>query len=682
MKKLFRIVALMLCLASVLGVNCMAEGSDYVIYEDNKTVLPQVYEYETTITGVASQFNRSFAAPNDVFIDSKGFIYIADSGNDRVVKLDSSGTLLMEISMFDDDYLINPTSVYVDESGRIFVTDTGNYRILVFDKDGKCLEKNGKPQSDLLSNLTIYMPDRVVYSEKTKYSYCIAGKQLLLMDPDNVFQGYCGAEPVDFSLKNFFIRRFGSKEQIDTLSQNESVSYSNICMFGGDLYAVTLGKENNIKVLNGIGVNTYPAGNYGEVIVDVEEKTVSDPVFCDIAVEPNGNILVAQANNNRIYAYDSDGNMLFSFGGTGKTAGQFSKISSIAVSADGRLYVLDSALNHLQVLRPTYFAERVYAGGTAYADGKYNEALDIWQNISTLCPGYLLAHEKIGNIMLKQKDYTAAAESYRTAKANGGYAEAYDKLRTAWIRDNIYIVVIALVILLALLYMGVVGYRRVYKKVEHSLYFEEQKSIKTFFKLYFVQLCHPVVCYDRIKANRSRIPLWVCLLAPAAVPLVCIFRIAAGNFAIVGKTLSDTSLVYEAAIILVPLALWIFISYLVTSLMSGEATLKETIAAGCYSLVPWVVFTPIVTLASHIAGSSDQVFFTIAEGILLALVIIELLVAMGTMNDYSFTKTLLVTLISLFGMIIVCFAILLFSSLAVQTVNQISDIIHELSTLE
>lgn len=682
MKKLIKIFALILVISSVMGVTCFADGLDYVVYEDQQAVLPKVYEYVTTITGVSSQTNRSFAAPNDVFIDKDNFIYIADSGNDRILKLDSSGALLLEISTFEDDYLINPTSVYVDESGRIFVTDTGNYRILVFDKDGNCLEKNGKPESHLLSGLSIYMPDRVVYSEKTKYSYCIAGKQLLLMDPDNVFQGYCGAEPVEFSLKNFLVRRFGSQKKIDTLAQNESVSYSNICMFEGNLYAVTLGKKNNIKVLNGIGVNTYPAGNYGEVIVNLEEKTVSDPAFCDVAVEPTGNILVAQANNNRIYAYDSEGNMLFSFGGTGKTAGQFSKISSIAISADGSLYVLDSALNHLQVLRPTYFTEQVYAGDTAYDNGEYEKSLGIWQNISTLCPGYLLAHEKIGNIMLKQKDYSAAAESYRIAKTNGGYAEAYDKLRTAWMRDNIVIVVIAIIALLALLYICVVGYRRVYKKVEHKLYFEDMGRIKAFFSLYFVQLCHPIVCFDRIKANRTRIPLWICLLAPVAVPFVAIFRIAVGNYAIIGKTLGDASLVYESAIILIPVFLWVIISYLVTSLMSGEATLKETIAAGCYSLVPWVVFTPVITLASHIAGSADQVFFVIAEGLLIALIIVNLLIALGTMNDYSLGKTVVVTLISLFGMVIVCFAVLLFSSLTVQAINQISSIVHELNTLE
>ncbi len=682
MKKIYRLFALLLCMMLCFGITCSASGSNYVVYESEKTVLPEVYEYVNTITGIPSNFNRSFSAPNDVFIDKDGYIYIADSGNDRVLKLDSNGTLVMEISSFEDDTLINPTSVYVDESGRIFITDTGNYRILVFDKNGNCLEKNGKPESNLLSGLSIYMPDRVVYSEKTKYSYCIAGKQLLLMDADNVFQGYCGAEPVDFSLKNFFIRRFGTQEQIDTLSQNESVSYSNICMYGGNLYAVTLGKENNIKVLNGIGVNTYPSGNYGEVIVNLEEKTVSDPAFCDIAVEPNGNILVAQANNNRIYAYDSEGNMLFSFGGTGKTAGKFSKISSIAIDSDGTLYVLDSALNHLQVLRPTYFTNEIYSGGTAYDNGEYDKSLGIWENISALCPGYLLAKEKIGNIMLKQKNYSAAAEAYRMAKANGGYADAYDELRTVWMRDHIYIVVIAIVLLLALLYICVVGYRRVYKKVEHQLYFENQGKIKTFFSLYFVQLCHPIVCFDRIKANRQRIPLWVCLIAPAMVPVISIFRIVAGNYAITGQTVADASLVYESAIILLPVFLWVFISYLVTSLMSGEATLKETIAAGCYSLVPWVVFTPVITLASHISGSSDHVFFIIAQGLLIALVIINLLVAMGTMNDYSFTKTLLVTLITLFGMIIVCFAVLLFSSLSVQTFNQISSIVHELNTLE
>lgn len=116
--------------------------------------------------------------------------------------------------------------------------------------------------------------------------------------------------------------------------------------------------------------------------------------------------------------------------------------------------------------------------------------------------------------------------------------------------------------------------------------------------------------------------------------------------------------------------------------MSGETTLKETVAAGCYSLIPWVIFTPLLTLLSHISGSSDNVFFVMAQAALVVCVVINLLIAMGTMNDYGLSKTVIVAVISIFGMAIVCFAILLFSSLSVQTFNQISGIVHELNTLE
>ena len=682
MKKIFKAVAAFLAVTAGLGITCLAESSNYVVYDGKRTVIPDVYEYVTTITGVASDSGSSFSAPNDVFIDDENFIYIADSGNNRVLKLAEDGRLLMEISDFDDDALINPTGVYVDKSGRIFITDTGNYRLLIFDKNGKCLEKNGKPESDLLSGLSIYMPEHVVYSGKTKYSYCIAGKQLLMMDPENVFQGYCGAEPIAFSLKNYLIRRFGTKQQIDTLSQREGVSYKNICMFNDNLYAVTLGGKNNIKVLNGLGVNIYPSGNYGEVIVDSESKTTVDPEFCDIAVEPDGNIFAAQSNNNRIYVYDPDGNMLFSFGGSGKTRGKFSKISSIAISQNGYLYVLDSALNHLQVLRPSNFAEEIYSAGVAYNNGDYKQSLEIWNDISSLCSGYLLAHEKIGNIKLKQKNYSGAAYEYKSAKVGDGYASAYGKLKTEWIRDHIYIAIVLIALLLALIYISVTGYRKCYKKIEHRLYFERQGRFTVFFELFFVQICHPIVCYDRIKANRSRIPLSVCLIIPALVPVVSVFRIAAGNYAVTGQTVADSGFFYESAVILLPLFLWVFISYLVTSLMSGETTLKETVAAGCYSLIPWVIFTPLLTLLSHISGSSDNVFFVMAQAALVVCVVINLLIAMGTMNDYGLSKTVIVAVISIFGMAIVCFAILLFSSLSVQTFNQISGIVHELNTLE
>lgn len=669
-------------MAGMFSVSTSALGSDYTVYNSDKIYLPETYAYVDTISGIDSA-PASFSSPGDLFIDGSDNMYIADTGNNRIVKLDKNGKFLFEIAEWGDaQALLNPTCVFADEKGDIYITDTGNYRIVVFDKNGKYLRELGKPSSDLLKNLTIYMPDSVIFSDKTRYMYVIAGKQLLTIDKDNYFQGYLGAEPVKFSLKNFLVRRFGSQTQIDNLKQSEPVSYQNVCLNNGNIYAVTLGKKNNIKVLNGIGNNIFPSGNYGETTVDMDTQTVAEPDFQDIAVDPSGNILVAQKNNSRIYAYDNDGNMLFSFGGKGDTAGNFEEISSIAINSKGHLYILDSVQNSIQIMRPTYFTEKVFLGNDQYLDGKYEEAMETWTEIASLCPGYVLAHRKIGDVLFKQKDFEAAADAYMKAKDSGGYAKAYDKISNKTMKKYFALAALGLAALLLGFYFLTNFYKKWSKKVERKLYFETMSPTKTFLYLIPFTMFHPVMGFDRIKYNRKKIPYWLCLLILLTVPVVCVIKVAFGNYAVSGITIRDTSLFYESAIILGPLLLWVILSYLCTSLMSGEATIGETIAAACYSLLPWIVFTPVLTGISYFVGADNLVFFKGAELLLLVWVIAYLLLALGNMNDYSLGKTILVTFISLFGMIVVCLAALLLSSLTVQLIDQVAKLINEFNTLK
>jgi YVTN family beta-propeller protein len=74
-----------------------------------------------TITG--------FLNPEGVAIDAQGRIYVADSGNDRVVILDANRT---QIATITADGLHHPATVGVDAAGRVYVSDTLNDRVLVY----------------------------------------------------------------------------------------------------------------------------------------------------------------------------------------------------------------------------------------------------------------------------------------------------------------------------------------------------------------------------------------------------------------------------------------------------------------------------------------------------------------------------------------------------------------------
>ena len=172
MKRVTKIIASMM---SVLLLSCSfgdvvnAAGVSMVADEEGFFMdIPTTYEVETTYKNLGEYGFLNHA--EDLFMDSEDNLYVADSGNNRVLKISPQGEVLKEYTEAFGTPFKNPKGLYVHEDGTIWVADTDNYRVARINQDGSDVEMYTRPESDLLEESFTFSPGKI-YVSHTGYMY-------------------------------------------------------------------------------------------------------------------------------------------------------------------------------------------------------------------------------------------------------------------------------------------------------------------------------------------------------------------------------------------------------------------------------------------------------------------------------------------------------------------------------
>jgi DNA-binding beta-propeller fold protein YncE len=253
-------------------------------------ITPQDYKYSFSI--------GDFVNASSFHINQAGFIYVADAGNNEVLKLDTLGNIIKEIGGYgwDESAFDNPADLY-SAPLNLYVCDKNNHRIQSFDKDLNFISQLSTRDSKI---------------EEQNFGYplsCVISNQgdLFILDSEN-------KRIIKFDLFGNFISNFGGYDYGNfTLSSPKKLSISST----GDLYVID---QNRIVVFDQYGTGLtiiytdYEFGNLNIIYNILTVNTFSQVFISDLrdsilelkelnlaGINPDSEIVSSFIFNNRLY---------------------------------------------------------------------------------------------------------------------------------------------------------------------------------------------------------------------------------------------------------------------------------------------------------------------------------------------------------------------------------------------
>ncbi|NLG69542.1 MAG: hypothetical protein GX496_08300, partial [Firmicutes bacterium] len=251
-------------------------------------------------------------APQDLFLDAEGYLWVADSGNHRVLKMTREGEVQAVLPRPGSGRLQRPQGVFVDDDGTVYVADTGNGRIVVFGREGQWVRTYEAPVSSLLDPSFTFKPSKLLVDNRGYLNVVNEGEYrgIVLLDLDGHFRGFFAPNPVGFDWRRLLIRLLATEAQRERIARLLPPPHSNLTQDAqGFIYTTTVhAQRGQIKRFNSIGRNTYPDKSYGHVWYRDLQQVL--PHFTDLAVDETGIVTAVDAASQLVYQYDQEGNNL------------------------------------------------------------------------------------------------------------------------------------------------------------------------------------------------------------------------------------------------------------------------------------------------------------------------------------------------------------------------------------
>lgn len=444
----------------------------------------------------AQTLGTTLASPED-FVIFDEMIYLIDSVENKIIVIDETFTKMGEYHTFP------LTQAYQDKlaaqgetefhpltlkgafgldvkSSGIYVADTGNYRIIKMNHQFEVIDVFSNMEDPTFETLSFEPLDITV--DLTERMYVVAKnvyEGIMEINTDGTFNRFTGVNPVSLTPIEIFRRSLMTEAQLAQLKLYLPTEYTSVEINERSfIYATSkpsgTNAENMIQLINPKGVDVMKRNGYHKPMGDVHylqgmnNYVITGPsLLVDIAATKDGIYSVLDQKRSRIFTYDSEGNLLYINGDEGMQSDKFSEGVALGYLGDD-LLVLDRKARTVIVYRLTDFGRAVNLAISYHANGDFNRAAAIWEEVIRLNTNYEIAYNGIGKYLLREGRFREAMTYFDLGHDHYYYSKAFREYRNDIIKANFGYILLTVVVIMG----GAIGLkiRKTYRKGGSILY--------------------------------------------------------------------------------------------------------------------------------------------------------------------------------------------------------------------
>ncbi len=646
------IVSINLSTASVITNS--APYNTFTIGPSGDLVLTQTAYEPAGILAMDAALNQ----PQDMYIKDD-YIYIADTGNKRILKTDLSGNIDILLTGLGE-----PTGVHVDENNLLYVADRLNRTITIYDEMLNIVNVIERPTEPIFGLNSPFVPLKISSGPRGVIYVTGEGSVSGVMQFNRYgdFLGYLATNPTQSSFYRQILECFNQE-----LAPITPVSPDNLTIDEkGSVYTTSITEYMPIKKYNIASRIVLSPMHYGQ--------TAPSAVF----INDFGNIYTI-TDKGIIHEYDSSGNLLFVFGidaPNTEILGLFNRAVDIVVDSNYNLIILDRGRGQIQILERSEFTALVHDGLKSLNSGIYD--VQQWEDILRMNSVFALANSVIARTYFRTGDYQTALSYYEIAQDKTGYSDAFWQVRNNFLQNYLGgFLAFGLILGFVYLIMKQVDKKyAIYDPIRN--YNKKLNNIKIIreLKLGMQVFRHPIDTFHEIKHEQKASKLSAIILYALYV-ILNVLAVLFTGFLFNDNNLETYNVLTSFLSSLGLLMLFVFSNYLISTLSNGEGWFKDVFISTAYALMPYIILTVPLILLSHALTLNEIFIFQSVLYIRDAWILLLIVLMIIEIHNYSFRELIKNILLTLFAMAVIVAMLILIYLLVNQMYDYISSIIRE-----